>query len=446
MNKIKIVWICHFSNIDVRSRLPLSGFWLKNRIKKILGKKNPARHNDFAPWVSNLIREFEKFEDVELHVISPHKGLKRTTSEFEKNGVKYHFFKPDMPFLHTNWPTKFSPNGKPRFKRNRRIVEKFLNRINPDIVNLIGSENPYYSITALDIERIPVFLSAQTVYTNPDRKKLSGECNKFRWDVELQIHKKVKYYGCGGRLHHDLIKKNNPNAIICKSFFPIQKPPQIQEMPKEYDFAFFAAGVTPKKGIEDALDALAIVKKQRTNISLNIIGMCSQHYKTFLENKIEQLGLKLNVIFNGFFTEHSDMFRQVKKSKFALLPVKLDVISGTIIEAMLLGLPLVTYATTGTPYLNKDGKTVLLADIGDIDTLAANMLSLLGDPSLADRLRIDAKAFVEREFDNAKSAERLLKNYRAVIDHYYHNKPIPHELLFDTNEFPLYSSTKIPSE
>ena len=105
---------------------------------------------------------------------------------------------------------------------------------------------------------------------------------------------------------------------------------------------------------------------------------------------------------------------------------------------MLLGLPVVTYKTSGTPYLNKDGETVLIGDIGNIEGLANNMLKLLDNPGLATKLREDAKSFVEKEFNNTMSAKRLVSNYKAVIDHYNFKISIPEEQLFDINEFPIY--------
>ena len=75
MVKLKVIWICHFSNKEVRERLPLSKMKVKNSIKSLLGKKINPGYSDFAPWVSNLIKEFEKFDEVELHVVSPFSGL-----------------------------------------------------------------------------------------------------------------------------------------------------------------------------------------------------------------------------------------------------------------------------------------------------------------------------------------------------------------------------------
>ena len=437
-NKLKVVWICHFSNKEVRGKLPLSEMKVKNWIKSLLGKKMNSGYFDFAPWVSNLIKEFENFEDVELHVISPFSGLTHFTHEFELNGIFYHFYQADLPILHINLPNKFNWDGKPKYLRIRYFVKNFLKKINPDIVNIIGTENPYYSITSLDIKDLPVYVSAQTVYTNPDRKRYSDNCRQLNWDIELMIHKKETYYGCGGRMYRDLILQNNPEAVIFKMFFPIQRPVQIKVVPKLFDFVFFAARVTKIKGIEDVIDALAIVKKDKKNVSLNIVGWCFGAYKEFLLKRINELNLEENIVFNDYFPLHSDMHQHIVQSHFAVLPVKLDIIPGSVIEAILLDLPVVTYKTTGTPYLNRQGESVLIANIGDIDMLAKQMLKLLDSQSLAQKLRENAKTFVEKEFDNATSAKRLVSNYRAVIEHYHNNTPIPEKQLFNTIEFPLY--------
>jgi len=434
---MKVAWICHFSNQEVRNKLPLSNMRISNFLRSILGKTK-FEYGDFAPWINNLIKEFEKFEEVELHIIAPHTGLKKKKFDFEMNGIHYHFFKSEDDNIFNFIINKLDSNKIPKYIKNRKRTAEIVTSIKPDIVNLIGTENPYYSITVLDIKNIPVFVSAQTVYTNPDRQKISGNCDPLRWDTELKIHHKEKYYGCAGRMHRDLILRNNPDAIIFKNFFPIQYPKKVKEVEKEFDFVYFAQGVSQKKGIEDAIDALALVKKEKPNVTLKVVGHCPPNYKVFLNNKINNLGLTENISFHDYFPVHSDMHQYIKKAKFALLPVKLDVIPGTVIEAMLLELPVVTYKTTGTPYLNKNGETVLISEIGDIEHLAANMLKLLDSPELAEQLKKKAKTFVKKEFDNATSAKRLLEDYKAVIAHYHNGTPIPEKLLFDLNEFPKY--------
>ena len=61
MNKLKVIWICGFSNPEIRAKL-------------LLATKN--KYSDSAPWVTTLIKEFQNMDEIELSIISPHKGLK----------------------------------------------------------------------------------------------------------------------------------------------------------------------------------------------------------------------------------------------------------------------------------------------------------------------------------------------------------------------------------
>lgn len=436
-DKLKIVWLCHFSNKKVRDKLSLNTNYFSNKILKFLGKNKPKQYNDFAPWITKLISEFEKFQNIELHVIAPHYGMQNFNREFEINGIFYHFYKPELPFHIQGIINSIFKLNSSKYRLNRFFVKKIIKKINPDIINLIGAENPYYSITTLDIKNKPVFVTAQTVYTNPERKKY-GEVDVHRWDIELRIHRKENYFGCGGRMHHDLILNNNPNAIIFKFFFPINAPQRINGIEKKYDFVFFAAQVNQKKGVEDAINALAIVKSQFESVTLNIIGQCEPIYLEELIHLTKKLGLCDNVIFSGFYASHQEMYENIQKSKFALLPIKLDVISSTVIEAMILELPVVTNITSGTPFLNNDKQTVLLSEIDDVKSMAENMMKLMKNPEFADQIKNEAKLFVNKEFDNEISAKRLLSSYKAVLNHYHQNIPIPKELLFDLNEFKKY--------
>jgi len=157
-----------------------------------------------------------------------------------------------------------------------------------------------------------------------------------------------------------------------------------------------------------------------------------------LLDKIHDLKLSKNIVFNSYFPLHSDMHQHIVQSRYAVLPVKLDVIPGSIIEAILLDLPVVTYKTSGTPYLNREKESVLISDIGDIQGLATNMLRLLKDENFAKSIARNAKQYVLETFNNANSAKRLLADYKAVINNYHNNTTIPKELLFDLDEFPRY--------
>lgn len=431
MEKIKVVFLTHFSNDSIRKRLPLSSGNLMNLFRK--NKRRSAFvHSDFAPWVTNLIVELEHKEEIELHVIAPHFFLKNFLTEFEMNGVYYHFFKSTISYYLNIVISKILGDyWRKHYFLSRFIVKKLLEKIKPDIVNLIGSENPHYSITTLDIKNIPVLVSCQTVYSNPDRMKLTGDVVKNIWDLEIKIHKKEMYYCCGGKIHRDLVMQHNPNAIIFRLVFPTTKPLVIDsKISKEYDFVMFGR-LIKAKGVEDAIEALALVKKEKPNITLNIVGSCSVEYRMILDELVAAKGLIDNITFCNYFPVHSNLYQHIVKAKYAVLPNKLDVISTTIREAMHLNIPIVTYKTSGTPSLNSFKQCVLLSDIDDFEGLAENMLKLLNSDELASELAANSKELADQLFSDKDISKLLIESYNAVINHYNHGTPVPKELLFD---------------
>lgn len=433
MSKIKVVWICHFSNENVRNKLTLKGYCFENFVRKIFKKKQKTLL-DFAPWVNNLIKEFEKIDDVDLHIIAPHKGMVKQTEEFEHNGIKYHFFSSEREFPFNVIENHQNKKIDANFSRNRKIIKKFLDKINPDIVNLIGAENPYYASSVLDIENYPVYLSCQTIYSNPDRERLQGGgVSHLNWSVEQEIFKKVLYYGTYNKTYYNLIKQYQPKANIFPMLFPITKVRVDKVFDKEFDFVWFASNISIKKGIYNAFNALVIVKQKYPNVKLVVIGQSTKEYRETLVQETRSLGIEENVIFQEPFEKHQDLFNFVTKARIALLPVKLDVISSTIIESMTLGIPVVTNKTYGTPMLNLERETVLISDIDDDDALAQNMLRLMEDQNLYLKLKENGKLYVEEKYDNAKNAKLLAEQYRIVIDHYYNGIEIKEDSLLKVN-------------
>ena len=89
-----------------------------------------------------------------------------------------------------------------------------------------------------------------------------------------------------------------------------------------------------------------------------------------------------NVIIGGYIQKREDLFRKVLEAKIYVLPTLIEGLATSAIEAMLLGLPVITYATGGMPFLNKDGENVLMAPTGDIDFLVLYMKKMLIIPSM----------------------------------------------------------------
>lgn len=427
MNKIKVVLINHFSNPEIRASLVLEAASKRNK------------YRDIGDWNTAIIDGLKSRKDIDLYVISPHIGMKKKVQEFEREGVHYFFYRKELPFPWGSIESHLLSQSKRDFPRNRTIVKRIIKRINPDIVNLIGAENAYYSITALDVENVPVLVHLQTVYANPERSKNAGNVDKKRWDVELRIFHKTPYLACPGKKYYDLVKGYEPNAIVLPRLWPEARFPNILETPKKYDFAYFARYLNKNKGFDNALEAMGLFIKKHPEVRFLAVGSWESD-KEFYQQRIKKLNLENNLEIHPSFTEYSDMLQYVKQARFALLPITMDVISGTIIEALRMGMPVITCRTSGTPSLNEKRETVLISEIKDSEGLYDNMLRLYESVELQEQLKQNASLYLqERDESNSRNVDGMVAQYKAVMNHYYNGVPIPTSMLYKTDENIDYS-------
>ena len=128
------------------------------------------------------------------------------------------------------------------------------------------------------------------------------------------------------------------------------------------------------------------------------------------------------------------MFQHLQKSRFAVLPYKLDYIASTTFQAMYYEMPVVVYKTAGTPTLNKEKECVLIADMENVEQLAAKMLLLLDNQEEALVLRKNAKELVDFKNDGKRISDVVMNNFRAIVAHFRYGTPIPQELIYNPLE------------
>ena len=292
MRKIKVAMVCNMSNPMVRNHLPLDDGKLYNGIRKLLGMapKEEGFH-DYAMWNTYFAAEFGKREDVELTIISVHPNMKRLKVSFIENNVNYIFLNHQL----ANLLKRLIKNREKWVKINpfAKRVKQEINRINPDIVLLMGLENAYYSGTVLGIKNYPVYALCQTIYNNPMRK----DPNIDNAETEKMLFHELRYVGVFCKMHYELARKLSPHSNIFRfGGFPtrVELLNPIETV-KEYDFVNFAMSMSEGKGYHDSIKALAIVKKSHPEVKLNLIGMCSEVTKAELDQLIKVNYLENNV-------------------------------------------------------------------------------------------------------------------------------------------------------
>jgi glycosyltransferase involved in cell wall biosynthesis len=150
-----------------------------------------------------------------------------------------------------------------------------------------------------------------------------------------------------------------------------------------------AAGrLTPQKGFDMLIPAFAQVVARHPEWTLRICGGGPQRGR--LAKLIMEHDLSNNVLLMGpvkrLDLQMSEASMYVLSSRFEGLPM-------VMIEAMSLGLPVVSFdCPTGPGDVIEDGKSGLLIADGDIDALAAGMLRVIEDEPLRHALGAGAAA------------------------------------------------------
>lgn len=417
LKKIKVVWICHFSDKIIRRHIKFDKFYYKTIIKRILFRKISG-WLDYAVWNSNAIKEFEKFDDIDLTIIFPHAGIKGKTQEFSLNGINFICFRSEDDNLGSFIKSRMTKSIRNNYPKNRELIIELISKIKPDIVHVIGAENPYYSMAALDIpQNIPSIVSLQTLISDPDFKRnypIGEEQYKILSFIESRIIKRSDYIATRVQLFQEIIKNSiKPKAKFLNISLAVGQDVDKSYLEKKYDFVYFAANVS--KAGDYAIEAFALARYQMPGITLNMSGFCSPEFKATLDKRINELGISDCVFITGPQSTHDDVLRQIKKSRFAILPLKIDLVSSTIREAMACGLPVVTTITPATPHLNRDRESILISEKGDFQAMANNMIRLLKDEELACRLRENGIKTVQERYSNERNMEEWRKSYYDIV-------------------------------
>lgn len=428
---MKIVLIAGFSNPEIREHLTFKkdSQWYHWLIQAFGLPARVGEFRDYAPWVPGIISEIEKQDDMELHVVGPQIRLKDSVETFSLRGVTYHFYQSEWTSLMRK--VNYYKIWK-RLQRSTYYVKRVIDEVQPDLIVLSGAENPATSIGILASEKYPRLCLCQTIYNNPERSQYSHP-DQLKLEMEMDIFRHLDYFGVYSSMHYSLLRGFRPDAIIFKFGYPskgaLLEPSEVE---KEFDFVNFALMHGSRKGTPDSIQALAIVKKKHPNVKLNIVGGCDPTGLEKLKVLIAELGLEENVVFTPFFEKKSDLMLHVQKSRFAVLPCKLDHTSGTMSQSMQLGLPLVVYKTTGTPAFNRKKECVLIAEKGNVEQLAQHMLTLMDNLEKAESLKLNARELQEQRMADArKNGERLIQTFRAIVAYDKDKAPIPQELLFN---------------
>ncbi len=174
-----------------------------------------------------------------------------------------------------------------------------------------------------------------------------------------------------------------------------------------------------KKGFGDLVSACDILRRMGAAFRLRIIG--DGPLRETLETQIDTLDLRGHVEIAGTQPQEK-LVGMMAQASLAVLPCIVsqsgdrDGLPTVLLEAMALGLPVVTTTVSGGPEIVAHGKTGMLVEPGDPIGLAATIEALLANPKALAEMSVAARRRAEDLFSLNRNVAALAGLFATVCD------------------------------
>lgn len=180
------------------------------------------------------------------------------------------------------------------------------------------------------------------------------------------------------------------------------------------------ARLVEKKGIEYAIRAVMRLGRSYRGVRYDIVGDGPLHGS--LDRVLRSEETEAAIRFHGWKNQE-EVAEFLDESDVLLAPSVTssdgdqEGIPVVMMEAMALGLPIVTTAHSGIPELVQDGRSGFLVPERDVDALVDKLTYLLEHPEIWSSMGQAGRTFVEQHYNMEQLNDRLVELYRELAHH-----------------------------
>lgn len=166
-----------------------------------------------------------------------------------------------------------------------------------------------------------------------------------------------------------------------------------------------------RKGVYDLMEAFSLAQF-RTPVELHLFGDGEVE-------KVRELAAassKKDCIHVSNWLAHGEYLKKLEDYDLLVLPSYAETFGMSLVEAMGLGMPVISTFSGGVPFVVDDGKDGFLVEAGDVSALARKMELLVDDDSLRIEMGKTAWNSCETKFTGDVVLNRLEECYRMLTD------------------------------
>ena len=210
-----------------------------------------------------------------------------------------------------------------------------------------------------------------------------------------------------------------PNSVDLARFHPIPRDDELKQMlGLSHRFVLgFVGSIVDYEGLDDAVDALALLTKGGVDAAMLIVGGGAA--EEIILDKAQQLGLSDRVVMPGRVAPEA-VPRYYSIIDAAIFPRKPVAVTETVsplkpLEAMAMERPVIASNVAALAEMVEHDRTGLLFEKGDMADFATAVARVARDPDLAERLGKGGRAFVEAERTWQRTAARVSEVYETLL-------------------------------
>ena len=209
-------------------------------------------------------------------------------------------------------------------------------------------------------------------------------------------------------------KKKLLIAPLClKNFGSTQDINNQNEEEKKIDFIFFGI-IRENKGLDILIKAVNILSKKYNNFSVTIAGRAADSSWNICENLIEDKSFYNLIIRTIDEHEVAELFRT---SRFLVLPYRDITQSGVLLTSYNYNVPVIASNLPGFEEYIENGKTGLLFETMQTESLAAQMeLAINMDAGKYNKMKYELSEFVKMEIQVSSIAKKYLQYFDELIE------------------------------
>ena len=206
------------------------------------------------------------------------------------------------------------------------------------------------------------------------------------------------------------------NGLDTSRFARVYTEKEKQEIRKRYGLKRgpvigIIARLSEEKGHIILLEAFKDLLNDIRGAQLLIVGEGRMGNK--IKARVSELGIEDNVCFCGSTLSTHDFLSVMD---VFVRPSTIEGFGLTVVEAMMMGVPVVSTNVGDFKVMLDDGEVGVLADPFDARHLKEAIKSILTDGELAGRIRTAARKYAESHFSADRMAKQVEKVYREVIN------------------------------